>query len=178
MEITIRAATNVITHFVGLLTLRNKPQNLVYSMNVFALLFLLLAFSIKITAQNSIPQVAAINSFIPILIITYEVLFLTIVFLMLTKAGKKNRFIQVGCNFLGVNIINCLISSLVLLVPFQMFFLCLTKSWLLIINFHITKHAFNIDQIRAVWTYLLINGIALLAITMPFIIFTTLHNIK
>ena len=173
----MRTAVNIITHFVGLLSLRNKPQNLTYSMHIFALLFLLLVFILKLTLQNFVPQLKETGSVIPIFIIIYEGFFLAILFFMLTKAGKKNRFVQSACNFLGVNIISCIITSIINFLPFQLLFICLVKSWLLIINLHITKHAFAVDFIRAIYTYLFMNAIALLAIILPFIIFMPVHKI-
>lgn len=171
----MRSVASVITHFVGLLTLKNKPQNLNYSIHTLALLFLTLIIAIKLTIQITIPQLEKINTLVPIMIITYEGLFLGILFFLLAKSGKKNRFVQSACNFLGVNIISCIITPLITLLPLQLLFLCLLKSWFLIINFHITKYVFNVNQIQAVWIYLFINIIAILTIILPFSLITALH---
>lgn len=164
----VQAISNVITHFIRLLTLKNKPQNLQYSANTFALLFITLIIAIKLTVQNIAPQLKAINSIIPFMIIGYEGLFLTILYVLLTKSGKGNRFIQSACNFLGVSVISCIASSLIGLLPMPLLFLCLLKSWFLIINFHITKHAFNVTQLQAVWIYFFINMVAVSIIALPF----------
>jgi hypothetical protein len=172
----VQVIANAITHFVGLLTLKVKPQNLNYSINTFALLFIILIVAIKLTIQNIVPQLEKINVLIPILIIAYEGVFLTFLFFLLTKSGKKNRFVQSACNFLGINIISCIISPLISFLPLPLLFLCLIKSWFLIVNFHIIKHAFSVNQIQAMWIYFFMSTITILSITLPFSLFTVFHG--
>ena len=160
--------SEVITHFAGLFTLKNKPENLTYSLSTLALLFIVLAAAIKLTVTANIPQFDKINAFVPFFIMTYEVLFLLVLYITLAKCHKKNRFVQAACNFLGVNIFSCACSALIANLPLQLLFVCLSKSWLLVINFHITKHAFNTKQLQAIWIYLFMNITAMVLVSIPF----------
>lgn len=169
-------AVSTLTHFVKLLTLKNKPQDLSCSNNMLIILVALLFLIFKLTVKRSIPELAKITAFIPVFIVIYEGLFLTVLFLILNKSGKKNRFVQSACNFIGVHIVSCLISPIIALLPFPLFFLCLAKAWLLLVNFTITKHTFDIDQFKAVGTYLLINTIAMIIMTIPCMLFVTLYG--
>jgi len=172
----MHTVVSALTHFAGLLTLKNKPQDLLCSKNMLIILFVLLFLIFKLTVKRSIPELAKITALIPIFVVIYEGLFLTVLFSMLNKSGKKNRFVQSACNFIGVHITSCLISPIIALLPFPLFFLCLAKSWLLLVNFNITKHTFDIDQIKAVWTYLLINTIAIITMAIPCMILGALYG--
>lgn len=166
----------IIRHFFGLLTLKNKPQDLSYSLTTLIMLLLTFIMVIKFTLKITNPQLIKLNTLIPTLLITYKGLFLTILFFFLSKIKKQHRFVQSACNFLGINIINYIFTPIINFFPLQLLLLCLLKAWLLMVNFHITKHVFNVTQLQAIGIYLFLNAIAIFTITLPISIVTTLTH--
>ena len=161
-------------HFAKLLTLKNKPQDLNYSVLIFIfLLGILIVLTSNIFNLHYLPSeimdspnINNVNSLVVWGVIVHEAVFLTILSFLLKKANKSNRFIQVASNFLGIDLIECLVALILSKIAIPVYMLCVIKAWFLVIKFYITKHAFNISQFRAAWFFILISLSSLLAATM------------
>ena len=161
-------SASIINHFVYLLTLKNKPQDLRYSFNIFIFLLILLIALVKVSAADSIIYGQNFSAYTFIFArLVYESVFLLVLYFTLVWHGIANRFIQAACNFLGVNIVDCIAMALISSSPLHMIFLSGIKAWLLIIKFYITKHAFDVDQRRAIMLYILMSVIAFAIILWP-----------
>lgn len=92
---------------------------------------------------------------------------------MLKRDNKGNRFVQVATNFIGVSLIECLLSPILSKFVLSFYLLCAFKSWLLVIKLHVTRHAFNINQLRAAWIFI---GMSICSIFVTAIIMAALSN--
>lgn len=140
----------IITHFLGLLFLRRKPQELEYSRKTFflfsSLIFLISYINILVLGIK-IPNIK-IFMFLSILINNFS--FFLILYLFLLKNGFQNRFIQTSSNLLGIEIINCLFFLLFIFInnniynEYMPFLLSLIIAiWFLLVRVNIIRHSFN-----------------------------------
>lgn len=174
-----------INHFFRLLLLKSKPQDLQYSIIAFACLlgalFLLIMININFlvtsvgttAAATTAPErIHDLKTLFTAAIIIHESIFLAILHFTLKRASKTNRFIQVATNFIGIDLIEYLITMLLTQAAFGLLAICALKAWLLVIKFHITLHAFNVSRMRAAWIFLVISACSLLGASLLLVPYT------
>ncbi len=156
----MRLFVHIFDHFSRLLVLKNKPQDLFYSIHVFyalaLLLILLTSLLIRYTFPQKIPPSAVVNT----LILFKEVFFHIILFLFLKYIKKSNRFIQASCNFMGLTLIECFLSLILVLFSFSILFICPFLAWLLIVKFYITRFLFCTTLSYSICLFILMSFVA------------------
>ena len=140
----------LMSHFIGLLFFKRKPQELEYSKKTF-LIFILSIISISyiniLVLGINIPN---IKIFMFLSIIINNFFFFLILYLFLLKNGIGNRFVQTACNLLGIEILNCVFFIVFIFInnniynEYIPFFLSFFLSmWLLITRINIIRYSFN-----------------------------------
>ena len=169
---------NIISHFLGLLLLKRKPQELQYSKKTFFLfiiLIILVSYINILVLGIKIPNIK-VFMFLSILINNFS--FFLILYLFLLKNGFKNRFIQTSSNFLGIEIINCIFFLLFILInnniynEYMPFFLSLVIAlWFLLVRINIIRHSFNYGILTSLIVLLSFFFISLImSMTLTFMI--------
>lgn len=166
---------NTINHFIKLLTLKSRPQNLHYSILNFSILlgafFILISYVTSQMDTADLPaQMQKIGSVITFGVILHEAVFLTILYFLLKRDDKTNRFIQVATNFVGIDLAECLLSLFIGKIALGFYVLCALKAWLLVIKLHVTRHAFDVSIARAAWLFITvsISSVIIAAMTITF----------
>lgn len=147
----------VFLHFLGILTLKKKPQELRYSRNIFKF-FSVLAVTISYVNILILGiKVPNIKIFMLMSILINNFSFFCILYFFLLKNGIKNRFIQISSNLLGIEIINCvLFLSLIFVnnmiyndyIPFLLS--CSIAIWFLVVRVNIIRYSFNYGTIFSI----------------------------
>lgn len=161
--------TTSLFHFYRLITLKNKPQDLPYSISNWGILLILstLAFFWINKDSESISGLLLIFNI-------QNIAFLMTLYYSLKFFGKANRFIQTSSNFFGITIINCLALKFLTFLTLNKIILCLFFGWLIMLKLHIIEHTFDISKNKALLFLLLFFIIPTIAVMFIMPIFSAI----
>ena len=143
----------ILFHFLGIIFLRRKPQDLQYSINLFIVFAtFILIISNQIVYYLEIDLFS--NIFFSILVSNFS--FLLIIYFFLHKEGLSQRFVQTASNLLGIEILNFVLFYIIIYVNnninkyyIHFFISFIISIWFFIIRVHIVKHSFNYNTLKS-----------------------------